>query len=50
MPKRYRLGLDDVQLEAESLGYGLYGNGGVVERPEESKMGVTKSVVREDRR
>lgn len=44
------MGLDDVQLEAESLGYGLYRSGGMVERPEESRMGVTKSVVREDRR
>jgi len=50
MPKRYRLGVDDVQLEAESLGYGLYRDRSVVERPEESRISVTKPVVREDRR
>ena len=49
MPRRYRLSLGDVQLEAESLGYGWFRNGGgVIERPKESKAGVT-TMVREDR-
>ena len=46
-PKKYRLGLADVQLEAE---YGRFRNGQtVIGRPAESKMGGTKTV-REDRR
>ena len=50
LPKKYRLGMDDVQLEAESLGYGRFRNRSIViERPEELKMGVTK-ILREDRR
>lgn len=47
-PKRYRLGLDDVQVEAESLGYGSFRNRNwLIERPGESKAGVTR--LREDR-
>ena len=50
VPKKYRLGLSDMQLEAESLGYGLFRNRSeLVERPEESKVGA-KRTVREDRR
>lgn len=47
MPKKYRLGVDDVQLEADSLGW--LGNGrAVIERPEESRVGVNRAL-REDR-
>jgi len=50
LPERYRLGLGDVQLEAESHGCGQFRNeSGVIERPEESRMGITK-MLREDRR
>jgi len=50
MPKGYRLGLGDVELEAESLGYGRFRSGsGVIEQPRESRAGVTK-MLREDRR
>ena len=49
LPKKYRLGMGDVQLEAESLGHGQFRNGSVViGRPEESRMGITK-MLREDR-
>lgn len=49
MPKGYRLCLDDVRMEAESL-YGQFRNStGVIERPEESKVGATV-IFREDRR
>ena len=49
LPKKYRLGLADVQLEAESRGSGRFRNGSaVIERPEVSRAGVTK-VLREDR-
>jgi hypothetical protein len=52
LPKGYRLGLGDVQLEAESVGYGPFSRkeSVVIERPEESRVGVSKSVIREDRR
>ena len=50
MPKKYRLGFGDVQLEAELLGHGpLRNRSGVIEEPEESKIGVNKTR-REDRR
>lgn len=45
MPKRYRLGLADVQAEAESVGLGTFRVG----RPEASKAGV-KRTLREDKR
>lgn len=49
MPKKYRLGLSDVQLEAESLGHGLFRNKSeLILRPGESKAGV-KRTLREDR-
>lgn len=50
VPKKYRLGLGDVQLEAESVGCGVFRNrSGLIERPGESKLGV-KRTLREDRR
>ena len=50
MPKKYRLDLNDVWLEAVSNGHGLFRNGsGSIERPEESKIGVTRTI-REDRK
>lgn len=49
-PDKYRLGLDDLRVEAESVGYGMFRNGrGLVDRPEETKMDV-RGTVREDRR
>ena len=45
VPKRYRLGLADVQAEAESVGLGTFRVG----RPEASKAGV-KRTLREDKR
>ena len=49
VPKRYRLGLDDVQLEAELLCHGRFRNGsGVIQRPKESRGGAAM-IFREDR-
>jgi hypothetical protein len=50
VPKEYRLGSGDVQLEAESVGYGRFRNGGgAIERPKETRTGASM-ILREDRR
>ena len=49
VPKKYRLGLGDVKLAAESFGYGQFRNSsGVIERPRESRAGAS-FLFREDR-
>jgi hypothetical protein len=50
VPKGYRLGSGDVQLEAESVGYGRFRNGGgAIELPKETRTGASM-ILREDRR
>ena len=50
MPDKYRLGLNDLRVEAESVGCGMFRNrSGLVDRPKETKVGVRRTV-REDRR